>query len=114
MLLLVGGVRFFILRQEEEEERSFLSHLPPLFSLLVLLSWDLILFPYWEGGWGWYSLSSPPKAEEHRLGSGDNNLCLLSLPSMRSTPSGLPPFSYYFNLFASLVSASWLQQQQEF
>jgi len=73
-----------------------------------MLSWDLILSPYWEGGrgLGFFLLSSsllcsphltsppPPPKAEHRLGSGDSNRCRLALPPTRSTPSGLPPFSY--------------------
>jgi hypothetical protein len=90
-----------------------MTFLSPLFSLLVLLSWDLILSPYREGGCGWYSLSSPLllPTGEHRLGSGDNNLPSCS---MRGTPSGLPPFSYYFIRLPSFAPACWFQQQQEF
>jgi hypothetical protein len=33
---------------------------------------------------------------------------------MRGTPSGLPPFSYYFIRLPSFAPACWFQQQQEF
>jgi len=65
-----------------------------------LLSWDLILSPYWEGGRGLgffllsssplstpHHLTAPPPKADRRLGSGDSNPCRLAMLPTRSTPS---------------------------
>lgn len=70
------------------ERRRGRASLSSIFLALVVLSWDLILSPYWEGateGRAWVSFSSllcfthltaPPLLP--RLGSGDSNRCRLA------------------------------------
>lgn len=105
-------LEFFILgagrRRKKKKQQSREGEVSPLLFLLVLLSWDLILSPYWEGGRegvGFLSLllpsllssqllTAPPPKADRRLGSGDSNPCRLAMLPTRSTPSGLPPFSY--------------------
>lgn len=97
-----------------EREKGVLSLSTFFFVGIVILGSDFVPILGRRLGLVFSLLSSPPKAEEHRLGSGDSNLCLLALAPMRSKPTGLPPFPYYFIPFASLALACWLQQQQEF
>jgi hypothetical protein len=126
MLLLVGGFATFFLfqgRKKEEEadeeggrerEMSFLS---PLFFFVgtVILGSDFVPVLGRRLGLVFSLISSPllPRLENIGLGLV-TTICRLALPSMRSMPSGIPPFSYYLICFPSLAPACRLQQQQEF
>lgn len=109
-------------REKEERERGALSSSFP-FGIVILGS-DFVPILGGREGVRFLSplffsplnssphLTAPPPKADRRLGSVNSNPYRLAMLPTRSTPSGLPPFSYCLinRLFASLAPpACWLQ-----